>query len=167
MKTKKAVLLVEDSQDDVLLVQFAWEKTGASAPLNVVRDGAEALRYLFGEGSYADRRRNPLPSLVLLDLKMPYVQGLEVLKQIRRHPDLRKLIVVILSSSASDLDVEKAYELGANSFLVKPSSNEEREELMSRVQRYWLESNMPAPSLHGSRDPLWRDSAEQKAVQGP
>jgi len=155
---KKAALLVEDSQDDVLLVQFAWEKAG-NAPLYVVRDGAEALRYLFGEGDYADRQRYPIPSLVLLDLKMPYIQGLEVLKQIRRHPDLRKLIVVILSSSASDPDVETAYELGVNSFLVKPSSNEEREELMSQVQRYWLESNMSAPSVHS---PLLSDSVQQK-----
>ncbi len=164
MKAKKTALLVEDSQDDVLLVQFAWEKVRGTAPLHVVRDGAEALRYLFGEGSYADRQRYPIPCLVLLDLKMPYVQGLEVLKQIRRHPDFRKLVVVILSSSSSDLDIEKAYELGANSFLVKPSSNEEREELMGQVQRYWLESNMTAASLHAACAPLPSDPGRRQAV---
>jgi len=157
---------VDDDPNDVLLVRRAVQKTLAGIPLSVVTNGQDAIAYLSGDGLYANRSEHPFPDLVLLDLKMPYVQGLEVLKQIRRHPDFRKLVVVILSSSSSDLDIEKAYELGANSFLVKPSSNEEREELMSRVQRYWLESNMTAASLNAGRGPLRSDSAQQK-VSGP
>jgi len=86
----------------------------------VARDGREALRYLHGEGQYADRVQHPFPWLTLLDLNLPYVPGLQVLKQIRKHPDLRKLIVVVLTSSLADSDLDEAYALGANSYLSKP-----------------------------------------------
>lgn len=144
----KRVMLVEDSPDDVLLFQLAWKNSGATLPVHVVPDGAEALRYLLGEDKYHDRQQYPLPCLVLLDLKLPRVMGLEVIKRLREDPDLRKLVVIVLTSSGNEGDIEQAYELGANSYLVKPSANHEREELVDLLQRYWLGKNKLAPSLN-------------------
>jgi CheY-like chemotaxis protein len=141
----KAVLLVEDNEDDVLLLKLAWKKECASASLQVARDGREALCYLRGEGKHADREKNPLPVLVLLDLKLPRVPGFEVLRQIRQDPALCQLVVVVLTSAALLSDIKRAYELGANSFLVKPSSVEDRKELVRRIYAYWVESNHPPP----------------------
>ena len=115
--------------------------------VQVARDGREALRYLRGEGEYADRERHPLPSLTLLDLNLPYVHGLEVLKQIREESTLRKLIVVVLTSSVSDSDIERAYGLGANSYLTKPNNLEEVQELVELLGQYWLNKNKFAGSL--------------------
>lgn len=135
------ILLVEDTPDDVFFLQNALQKAGIHVPMQVVADGQEALRYLEGEGMYADRAKYPMPSLVLLDLQLPYVPGLKVLQEIRRQNHLRKIIVVVLTSSSAASDIEQAYELGANSYLVKPSSNEERRELVQLLQRYWLSLN--------------------------
>ena len=141
------ILLVEDDEDDVFLMERAFGKASTPVQLQVVPDGREALRYLRGEGDYADRERHPLPCLTLLDLNLPYFHGLEVLKQIREHRDLRKLVVVILTSSVADADIEKAYELCANSYLSKPNSLEEVQELAELLGRYWLNKNKLASSL--------------------
>lgn len=138
----KTILLVEDSDDDILLFKAALNKTGVHCSLQIARDGREALRYLLGDGPYADRERYPLPCLTLLDLKLPYVRGFEVLSQIRRHPPVRKLVVVVLTSSMEDADRDRAYELGVNSFLVKPSSIDKQQELVKRICDYWLDSNL-------------------------
>ena len=134
----QSLLLVEDTPDDVFFLQNALQKAGIHVPMQVVVDGQQALQYLQGEGRYEDRAKYPLPSLVLLDLQLPYVPGLKVLREIRRQTHLRKIIVVVLTSSSAASDIEQAYELGANSYLVKPGSNEERRELVQLIQRYWL-----------------------------
>jgi CheY-like chemotaxis protein len=145
------ILLVEDDENDVFLMERAFGNGSVPAQVQVVRDGREALHYLRGEGDYADRQRHPLPCLTLLDLNLPRVRGLEVLKQIREDPHLRKLIVVVLTSSAIDSDIERAYEVGANSYLTKPTGLEEVQELVELIGQYWLNTNrLPKSGLAGS-----------------
>ena len=148
---KPTILLVEDDDNDVFLMQRAFGKASVPVQVQVARDGREALRYLRGEGDYADRERHPLPRLTLLDLNLPYLHGLQVLKQIREDPRLRKLIVVVLNSSVADSDVERAYELGANSYLSKPGNLEGVQELVELLAQYWLKKNRPAISLLAER----------------
>lgn len=143
------VLVVEDDENDVFFLRRALHSTGAEIDLRVASDGRQALDYLLGRGDFGDRAKHPLPGLVLLDLKVPYVSGLDVLRQIRATPELRRLIVVVLTSSALDSDVSEAYEIGANSFLVKPSRLEEQKELAERIVRYWLQANLPPPRRTG------------------
>src|SRR5688572_17576786 len=138
---KPTILLVEDDANDVFLMERAFGIASVPVQVQVARDGREALRYLHGEGKYADRERHPLPSLTLIDLNLPYVQGLEVVKQIREDPHLRKLIVVVLTSSVADSDIEQAYEVGVNSYLSKPNNLEEVQELVELISQYWLNKN--------------------------
>lgn len=126
-----AVLLVEDNPDDALLMQTAWKSAGIPNRLPLVEDGEQALAYLNGTGSYADREKYPFPVAVFLDLKLPRIDGLDVLTAIRSNPQLRHLHVDVLSASARNADVEKALALGANSYLVKPSLVEELVEMLS------------------------------------
>jgi CheY-like chemotaxis protein len=135
------VLLVEDDPNDVLLIQRAWRKSNIAAPLQVVADGEAATHYLSGGGEFADRQRYPLPMLVLLDLKLPRKSGFEVLAWLRQQPILRRLPVVILTSSSEPEDINRAYELGANSYLVKPVQFETLQEMMQTVHLYWLVLN--------------------------
>ena len=146
---KPTILLVEDDENDVFLMERAFGKASVPVQIQVARDGREALRYVHGEGKYANREQYPLPWLTLLDLNLPYVPGLEVLKQIREHPELRKLVVVVLTSSVADSDLEHAYELGANSYLSKPNSLEEVQELAELLGRYWLNKNRLASFVFG------------------
>ena len=143
---KPTILLVEDEEDDVFLMERAFGKASVAVDVRVVRDGREALHYLKGEGEYADRERHPLPCLTLLDLNLPHVHGLEMLKQIREDPRLRKLIVVVLTSSVADSDIERAYDLGANSYLSKPNGLEGFQELAELIGQYWLNKNRLASS---------------------
>ena len=129
----RLILLVEDREDDILLIQKAFAKAGISNPVHVVRDGEEAITYLSGEG--------PLPWLVLLDLKMPRKDGFEVLKWIRNVSGLRSVVVVVLTSSESVQDVNEAYQLGANSFLVKPLDFENAVQMGELIRRYWIGFN--------------------------
>lgn len=145
------VLVVEDDENDVFFLRRALQSAGAVIDLHVASDGRQALDYLLGCDGFSDRVKHPLPNVVLLDLKVPYISGLDVLRQIRATPELRKLIVVILTSSALESDVTQAYEIGANSFLVKPSRLEDQRELALRIVGYWLRSNLPPP-LRSSRD---------------
>jgi CheY-like chemotaxis protein len=139
---------VEDEKNDVFLMERAFGMASVPTDVRVACDGREALRYLRGEGEYADRKQHPLPCLTLLDLNLPHVHGLEVLKQIREEPHLRKLIVVVLTSSVADSDIEQAYELGANSYLSKPNGLDEVQELVELFGQYWLNKNLlPNPSF--------------------
>ena len=125
-----AILLVEDNPDDTLLMKSAWKSAGIPNPMPNVSDGEQALEYLHGRGIYADREKYPFPVAVFLDLKMPRVDGLEVLASIRAEPKLRHLHVDILSASARNADVEKALGLGANGYIVKPSRVEDLVEMV-------------------------------------
>lgn len=146
------LLVVEDDENDVFFLRRALQSTGAEIDLHVAADGRQALDYLLGRAGYADRAKHPLPNLVLLDLKVPYISGLDVLRQIRATPELRKLIVIVLTSSALDSDVVQAYEIGANSFLVKPSRLDEQKRLAQRIADYWFGVNLAPPLRHTSND---------------
>jgi CheY-like chemotaxis protein len=141
------ILLAEDDEDDILLVRTAFKEAGITSPLHVVRDGDEAIAYLKGVGRYSNRAEFPLPSLLLLDLKMPRTNGFEVLQWIRSDPDLRALRVVVLTSSEELCDVNEAYHLGANSFLVKPKDFENFITLFEALHSYWLRRDQ-SPEIH-------------------
>jgi CheY-like chemotaxis protein len=135
------ILLVEDDPNDVFLLQRAFRKAGFEHPVQAVGDGEEAVAYLTGAGSYADRAQFPLPLLVLLDLKLPRKSGLEVLAWLREQPALRRLPVVVLTSSREPADVNRAYDLGANSYLVKPLGFEALLDMVKSLNFYWLTLN--------------------------
>jgi CheY-like chemotaxis protein len=146
MRETTPILLVEDDENDVVLIQRAFRKAALSYELKVVRGGDQAMQYLSRRDGYQDRSQFPEPFLVLLDLKMPGTDGFEVLQWIRTKPELKRLLVVVLTSSALQTDVNKAYELGANSYLVKPVSYEEMVHMIQRFEAYWTEINrVPTP----------------------
>jgi CheY-like chemotaxis protein len=135
------ILVAEDDPTDAFFLQRAFVKTGTPVGLKFVRDGQEAIDYLRGEPPFADRDSHPLPQLLLLDLKMPRLNGFEVLHWLKTQPRLKRLLVVVFSSSAEVGDINRAYDLGANSYLVKPHATEQLLELVNRVEKYWLEAN--------------------------
>jgi|SRR6185436_5643916 len=135
------ILLVEDEENDVFFLKHAFQEVGILNPLQVAEDGKEAMDYLSGKGEYADRERFPFPCLMLLDMKLPRVMGLEVLKWVREQPELRTLIVIVLTSSRLEPDIEQAYQLGANAYLVKPSSPPELRKTAAGIKQFWLELN--------------------------
>jgi CheY-like chemotaxis protein len=146
MPNNQFILLAEDDPNDVLLIQRAFQKAGLRNALKVVRDGEQAIEYLSGTGNYSQRDRFPLPFLLLLDLKMPGTDGFEVLQWLRSEPQLRRLLVVVLTSSNLQSDVDRAYELGANSYLVKPVEFDQMVNMIQRFEAYWAEINrVPTP----------------------
>lgn len=134
----QTILLVEDDPNDVLAIQRAFRKANLSNPLQAVGDGEQAVAYLSGQGIYADRERYPLPVLVLLDLKMPRMSGLEVLAWLRQQQGLNRLPVVVITSSRENPDINRAYELGANSYLAKPVAFDTLTEMVKTLGLYWL-----------------------------
>jgi CheY-like chemotaxis protein len=132
------ILHVDDDQNDVLLMQIALEQAGVTNSIQSVNDGQTAIDYLDGKGQYADRTVFPLPAVVLLDLKMPRKGGLEVLQWIRAQPILKRTVVLILSASGHAIDVDAAYEHGANAYLVKPATLDERNRLIGAIKEFWL-----------------------------
>lgn len=145
MLDNEFILLVEDDPNDVLLIQRAFTKAGLKNTLKVTIDGQEAIDYLRGKGHFADRERFPLPFLVLLDLKMPGTSGFEVLHWVRAQPEFKRLLVVVLTASNLQSDVDRAYDLGANSYLVKPVEFTEMVNMIQRFEIYWTELNrMPS-----------------------
>lgn len=132
------VLLAEDEENDVFLMQRAFAKARLANPLQVVRNGEEAISYLNGSGKFADRKAYPLPCMILLDLKMPKKSGFEVLQWIRANAETHRMIVVILTSSNQTPDINRGYELGANSYLVKPPDMDTLLEMLRTLQGYWL-----------------------------
>jgi CheY-like chemotaxis protein len=135
------ILLVEDSPDDALLIQRAFRKANLANPVQLVRDGEEAVAYLSGAPPYEDRTRFPLPVFMLLDLKLPRRSGLEVLAWVRQESVVKRLPVVVLTSSREFVDVNRAYDLGVNSYLTKPVGFEALLEMVKNVNLYWLVLN--------------------------
>lgn len=141
----KIILLVEDNPDDEELTLRALNKSNILNEVIVARDGVEALDYLFGTGSYADREPLTIPEVVLLDLKLPKLDGLEVLRRIRANEQTRLLPVVILTSSDEEPDLVESYKLGANSYVRKPVEFHQFAEAVRQLELYWLVINQPPP----------------------
>jgi two-component system response regulator len=132
------ILLVEDNPDDVDMTLRALRKANVVNRIKVVRDGAEALAFIFGEGAYAARHVENVPKLILLDLKLPKVDGFEVLKRVKGDPRTKLIPVVILTSSKEQRDVIEGYQLGVNSYIVKPVNFEGFVEAVGKLGMYWL-----------------------------
>jgi len=145
MKEQRLILLVEDNDDDVELTLRALRRNRVANRVDVVRDGAEALDYLFATGSYSGRDVRDMPNLVLLDLKLPKVGGLEVLERLRADPRTRRLPVVILTSSNVESDLARSYDLGANSYIRKPVDFSQFMEAVNQLGLYWLVLNEAPP----------------------
>jgi two-component system response regulator len=143
--SRKVILLVEDNPDDEELALLAFQQSNVSNEVVVARDGVEALDYLFGAGPHAGRDVAALPQVVLLDLKMPKVDGLEVLRRVRADPRTHRLPVVVLTSSKEEEDRIGSYDLGANSYIRKPVEFERFVEAVKQLQLYWLILNEPPP----------------------
>ncbi len=137
------ILLVEDDPNDVILIRRGFAKANLANPLEVVGDGEAAVAYLAGAEPYVDRQRHPVPVLVLLDLKLPRRSGLEVLEWMRSRPDLRRLPVVVLTSSREGNDINRAYDLGVNSYLIKPVGFDALLEMVKALNLYWMILNQP------------------------
>ncbi|HVS54348.1 MAG TPA: response regulator [Opitutaceae bacterium] len=144
-----AILLVEDNDDDEFLMKRALAAAGVTNPLRIVRDGEEAVQYLGGEAAFRDRGAFPLPQLVFLDLKLPLRSGLEVLEWIRGRSAFDSLIVVVLTSSAEPADMRRAYQLGANSYLVKPLTTEQLKNLALALEWEWAGAGAPGQAGGG------------------
>jgi CheY-like chemotaxis protein len=145
----QVILLADDDPNDRFLIRRAFQKLGIMNPLFEVHDGAAAIAYLSGEGQYGDRRLFPFPGILLLDLQMPRVDGLEVLEWVRSKLTVPGLLIVVLSRNDELRQVNRAYALGANSFLTKPGSEQELEGLISSFRDYWIIKNKPPRSEVG------------------
>lgn len=152
---KHPVLLVaEDNPDDVEMLQRAFEQLGFDYPVQYVANGEEAIAYLLGEGRFANRSEYPVPDLFLLDLKMPRKNGFEVLQWMRQQPWLVKLRTIVLTTSEDVYEINRAYVLGAASFLTKPLNFTEFRETIEGTIRYWLETNKPPQVERPERPPI-------------
>jgi two-component system response regulator len=136
----RPILQVEDDPNDVFFLQHAMKIAGIENSVQVASDGQEAIDYLQGAGKFGDREEFPMPCLVLLDLKLPYVMGLDVLKWIRQQIGM-ELVVVMLTASAEEADIHTAYCLGANAFLTKPSEARKLEDMLKALKDFWLTHN--------------------------
>jgi CheY-like chemotaxis protein len=145
MSQPQSILMVDDIEDNLYLMRAAFRMAKAEHPLQEARDGEAAIAYLKGEGHYSDRNQFPLPTVMLLDLNMPKKNGFEVLAWVRAQPGLKRLMVIILTASMRGEDVERAFDLGANSFLVKPLGLDELTAML-RCLCDWIQFNQ-YPSL--------------------
>lgn len=140
-KSPATILAAEDEETDAFILRMAFEKAGVKNPLTVMRDGQEAIDYLRGAPPYDDRTAHPLPALLTLDLKMPRRDGFDVLAWLRSRPDFKDLPAVVISSSSDQKDVEKARELGARDYFVKPHGIDDFVALARTLRRRWLSEN--------------------------
>lgn len=138
----RPILAAEDEESDRIILELGFQRARLPQALVIVRDGQEAVDYLSGKGRYADRSVHPLPALLILDLKMPRMNGFDVLRWLAEQPDFKQLPAVVLSSSGDELDVKKARQLGAREYFVKPHSLDELIRIAHEMQSRWL--NQPA-----------------------
>ena len=149
-------LIIEDQDNDAILLQYALKKADLANPVQVVENGREAMKYLSGEGQYANRNEYPMPALLFLDLKMPEVNGFELLEWIRGQTSLPPMVVVVLTSSELEEDIARAYRLGVNSYVVKPSSMDKLVQCARDFANWWLRHDRITP-WNMSPDPLRLD----------
>lgn len=142
---KKMVLVVEDNPDDELMTIESLREAGVTNDIQVVRDGAEALDFLFGTGAFKDRDLSQMPAVVLLDLKLPKLSGIDVLNRVRENEQTRNIPIVILTSSSEDEDMISSYKSGANSYVRKPVQFAEFANAVHQIGMYWLLLNEPSP----------------------
>lgn len=145
MTTEARIMLVEDNQMDVVLTLDAFKEAHLKNPIHISRSGEDARDYLLGQGKYQDRQQHPLPDLILLDLKLPGLSGHDLLKILKKKPGLKRIPVIILTSSAEEGDRALGYDLGANSYLVKPISFDGFLEVVGTIKDYWLTLNLGPP----------------------
>jgi CheY-like chemotaxis protein len=143
--TDYPILLAEDEENDAMLLKMAFEKAGVHNQVEWVKDGMEAITYLNGGDPYGDRRRYPAPGILIIDVKMPRMGGLELLAWMRENPQFRIIPTIIMTSSRQDSDIQKAYELGANTYMIKPSSFDELVTMVKAIHGYWNLAAKPAP----------------------
>ena len=145
MNTSAHILLVEDNRMDVELTLDAFREIRLENQVSVARDGQEALDYLFGQGKYEDRKEYPLPDIILLDLKMPGIDGFGVLRKVKNTPILKRIPIIVLTSSTDEGDRALSYDKGVNSYLVKPISFGGFLEMVSKIENYWISLNVGPP----------------------
>ncbi|HWN97070.1 MAG TPA: response regulator [Methylomirabilota bacterium] len=162
----KTILLVEDNDDDVFLITRAFKNVGLVTPMVRATDGQNAIDYLSGKGDYADRVKFPMPALVLLDIKMPFLTGLEVLRWIRAQARLAALPVVMFTTSSQECDVRSAYGSGANAFLVKPARLEECTSVANVIKQFWIDANV-APPLEVAPHPPQPEASPREPARKP
>jgi CheY-like chemotaxis protein len=143
METTLTILIAEDNEDDLQLLQIALRRAGLANPVRIARDGEEVIEYLLGRGPYGDRREYPFPRLLILDLKMPKLTGLEVLRWVKDHPHCKVIPTIILSNSVHKTDIQQSYELGANAYLAKPASFGGLETALKDLFFFWRHCELP------------------------
>jgi CheY-like chemotaxis protein len=148
----KTVLLVEDSEGDIFIMERAWKKAQFQSQLRVVRDGQQAIDYLSARGQFSNRAENPIPCLILLDIKLPFRSGHEVVEWLRSYEPCATLPVVFLTSSNSDMDIQKAYRLGGNAYLVKPATPDKLAVMLQDLKEFWMKHNQFPPECLGIRE---------------
>lgn len=145
MQKVAQILLIEDNKMDIALTLDAFREAKLANKIQVAHNGEEGLDYIFGNGIYADRKTYPLPNIVLLDLKMPGIDGLEVLKRVKSTSEIKRIPIIILTSSKEEGDRAMSYDLGANSYLVKPISFDGFLDVVRKVTDYWISLNVEPP----------------------
>lgn len=141
MISTATILIIEDDPNDVLFLQTAFKRVGITNPVQIAKDGQEALNYLRGEGRFSDREQFPIPYLIFLDLKLPAMPGLEVLKWVRERPEFNATVVIVLTSSSDPRDIDAAYEFRTSAYLVKPSGIDSLTAVAQSVKEFWLIRN--------------------------
>ena len=149
--TNLSLLVVEDDENDALFLQMGLKQLDAHCSLHIARDGREAIDYLEGKECFSNRAEFPTPYLILLDLKLPRVMGLDVLRWIRERPEYDSTVVIVLTSSAHPHDLKTAYGLGANAFLVKPSDYDGLIPMLRAIRDFWLTQNLPEAKFTENR----------------
>jgi len=144
-ETFRTILIIEDESADAALLLRGFEKAQVLNPVVHLTNGDDALRYLAGKGQYADRKKYPLPALMLLDLKLPGMTGIQLLQWMRVQGEIKRIPVVVLTSDENPDTINAAYDLGANSYLVKPGNAAEINRMVQTIQRYWMKLNEPPP----------------------
>ncbi|HZQ46640.1 MAG TPA: response regulator [Verrucomicrobiae bacterium] len=144
MNSDFTILIAEDLENDVVLLKMALQREGIHNPIQVVQDGKEAIDYLCGHGIYADRNKYPFPRLLFCDLKMPRMGGFEILKWLRSHSECSIIPVIILTASGQDEDVRRAYQMGANAYLVKPAKIGDLQKMVKTAFEFWAWCAIPS-----------------------